>query len=226
MTILQHNVKKIRNNIQKSNASGKPRLLNVNGHNIAWKKFKGAYNWDQSSHSLPLHEGLTPQHFELDSASKMKNHLAEDVLDRKMLFLMEVRFSWLIKTWIMWPVYFTYGVLLAMQWYCLYPSSSVSTGSRLATLAESLLLVILSTTGLPLEKKCHWHTRKFTLTGSVWKSYWIIRAKIFVTFHVAHFSDSYESNVPCWYHGLYTKCIQPSSTLVIQKVYFWCIHFA
>jgi hypothetical protein len=46
--------------------------------------------WDQDNFSLPLHEKLTLDHFELDSAAKMRNHLAEDVLDNKMLFLMQV----------------------------------------------------------------------------------------------------------------------------------------
>ena len=57
---------------------------------ITWQQFKDAYNWDQSNFSLPVHERLSEQHFELDSAAKMRNHLAEDVLDRKMLFLMQV----------------------------------------------------------------------------------------------------------------------------------------
>ena len=52
--------------------------------------FKDAFDWDQSNFSLPLHEALTPSHFELDSAARMRNHLAEDVLDKKMLFLMQV----------------------------------------------------------------------------------------------------------------------------------------
>ena len=57
---------------------------------MVWEHFKQAYNWDQSNFSLPVHERLTEQHFELDLAAKMRNHLAEDVLGRKMLFLMEV----------------------------------------------------------------------------------------------------------------------------------------
>ncbi|CAB3976767.1 Hypothetical predicted protein [Paramuricea clavata] len=85
----KHNTKKLRNNILKSNASGKPRYLLMNGNAITWYQLKAAFQWDQSSFSLPLHEKLTLQHFELDSASKMRNHLAEDVLDRKMLFLMQ-----------------------------------------------------------------------------------------------------------------------------------------
>ena len=86
----QHNIKKIRNNIQKSNKSGKPRCLTIDGKTIIWQQFKDAYEWDQQSFSLPLHEKLTPQHFDLDSASVMRNKLAEDVLDMKMLFLMQV----------------------------------------------------------------------------------------------------------------------------------------
>ncbi|KAJ7370716.1 hypothetical protein OS493_030472 [Desmophyllum pertusum] len=58
------------------------------------KRLRGNYskmpiNWDQASCSLPVHEKLTTQHFQLDPASKMRNHLAEDVLDHKMLFLIQ-----------------------------------------------------------------------------------------------------------------------------------------
>ncbi|RUA06955.1 MAG: hypothetical protein DSY43_00885 [Gammaproteobacteria bacterium] len=87
---LQHNLKKIRNNITKSNSQGKPRCLCYQGKPIMWKQFRDAFDWDQKNFSLPLHEKLTLLHFELDSASKMRNHLAEDVLDKKMLFLMQV----------------------------------------------------------------------------------------------------------------------------------------
>ena len=82
----------MRNNIEKSNKSGKPRCLTIDGKQITWDQFKSAFNWDQKCFSLPLHEKLTLQHFELDSASKMRNGLAEDVLDTKMLFLMQVIF--------------------------------------------------------------------------------------------------------------------------------------
>lgn len=85
----KHNIKKIRNNIEKSNKSGKPRCLQIHGKEITWTQFKSAFDWDQKTFSLPLHEKLTMQHFDLDSASKMRNRLAEDVLDTKMLFLMQ-----------------------------------------------------------------------------------------------------------------------------------------
>lgn len=50
-------------------------------------------NFDQGEFSLSLHEKLTMDHFELDPASKMRNHLAEDVLDRNMLNLMKVNIT-------------------------------------------------------------------------------------------------------------------------------------
>lgn len=59
------------------------------GKSIVWKQWKDAFNWDQSNFSLPLHERLTLAHIELDPASRMRNHLAEDVLDSKMLFMMQ-----------------------------------------------------------------------------------------------------------------------------------------
>ena len=71
--------------------SGKPRCLKIQGKDVTWQQFKDAFNWDQKSFSLPLHEKLTDQHFNLDPASKMRDHLAEDVLDDKMLFLMQVK---------------------------------------------------------------------------------------------------------------------------------------
>lgn len=67
-----------------------PRQLTVNNSRIIFKFWKDAYEWDQASHSLPLHEKLTDGHFDLDPRSRMRNRLAEDVLDTRMLFLMEV----------------------------------------------------------------------------------------------------------------------------------------
>lgn len=42
---------------------------------------------------MSLHHKLTVDQFQLDPASKMRNHLAEDVLDRNILALMKVFFS-------------------------------------------------------------------------------------------------------------------------------------
>ena len=64
--------------------------LKIGGKTITWKQFRSAFDWDQQSFSLPLHEKLTIQHLNLDSASIMRNKLAEDMIDAKMLFLMQV----------------------------------------------------------------------------------------------------------------------------------------
>lgn len=85
----KHNIKKIRNNIYKSNKNGNPRCLKTGGKSITWKQFRSAFDWDQQSFSLPLHEKLSIQHLNLDSASIMRNKLAEDMLDANMLFLMQ-----------------------------------------------------------------------------------------------------------------------------------------
>ena len=88
---IQQKIKKIRNNIQKHNKSGKPHCLEIKGKNVTCQQFKDAFNWDQRTSSLPLHEKLKTQHFELDPAAEMRNHLAEDVLNYKMLFLTQVK---------------------------------------------------------------------------------------------------------------------------------------
>lgn len=88
----QHYIKKIRNNMLKSkDITKKPRCLQTGNKAITWAQLKAAYDWDQNSFSLPLHQKLTLQHFELDPSSKKRNHLAENVLDSKMLFLMQVK---------------------------------------------------------------------------------------------------------------------------------------
>lgn len=76
--------------MEKSNVSVKPRCLTVGGKRILWSQLVEAYNFDQSSTSIHIHEKLTEQHFHLDPADKMRNHLAEDVLDKRMLYLMQV----------------------------------------------------------------------------------------------------------------------------------------
>jgi len=87
---LQHNFKKIRNNIEKSNVAEKPRCLTVGGKKILWRHLVDAYKFDQTETSIHIHEKLTEEHFQLNPALRMRNHLAEDVLDKKMHFLMRV----------------------------------------------------------------------------------------------------------------------------------------
>lgn len=88
----QHNFKKIRNNILKScvDENGTRCLELAQGKNILWEHFVSAFNYDQGEMSLSYHEKLTLKHFQLDPASKMRNQLAKDVLDKNMLNLMKV----------------------------------------------------------------------------------------------------------------------------------------
>ncbi len=62
----------------------------VNGKSILFEQWVSAFKWDQSHHTMKLHPKLTHDHFELDGRSKMRNGLAEDLLDGNMLYLMEV----------------------------------------------------------------------------------------------------------------------------------------
>ena len=60
---------------------------------IEWRHLYQAYKWDQSNNSLKIHERLTEEHFNLGYASKMRNHLAEEVLSKKMIYLLQVLFK-------------------------------------------------------------------------------------------------------------------------------------
>ena len=66
------------------------RKLRTGGKDIYFDHWRSAFEWDQNSHSMKRHEKLTLHHFKLDSRSKMRNQLAEDVLNDKMLNLMTV----------------------------------------------------------------------------------------------------------------------------------------
>lgn len=63
---------------------------------IVWKHWEDAFAWDQQ-HCLPLHHKLKPEHFELTASSLMRNHLAEQVLNKDMLNLMKVLFNFIIS---------------------------------------------------------------------------------------------------------------------------------
>ena len=76
--------------MEKSSAHGTSRFLTNNGNNIFWSHWKEAFLWDQSSNSCHLHENLKEDHFMLTPSSRMRNGLAEDVLNKKMLLLMIV----------------------------------------------------------------------------------------------------------------------------------------
>lgn len=101
--LFQHNFKKLRNNISKSSLDeNATKCLTTDGQRyILWEHFKNAFNYDQGKFSFSLHEKLTADHFDLNPASKMRNHLAEEVLDKNMLSLMKVKsLRNLIKQWL------------------------------------------------------------------------------------------------------------------------------
>lgn len=56
---------------------------------ILWKNWVDAYEFSNSQPMI-IHPQLTRQHIYISEMDKMRNHLAEDVLDKKMLYLMKV----------------------------------------------------------------------------------------------------------------------------------------
>ena len=94
ITIIQdikHVLKKIRNNIESSKKAhnGAPgRYLVLEDNEVIWEHFSAAYGFNVHA-GLRYHPRLTKDHIELTPASKMRNHLATDVLGEDMLHLME-----------------------------------------------------------------------------------------------------------------------------------------
>ena len=82
---IKHTIKKIRNNILASSPTG-TRQLRIHDHDVMWSHWQDAYQWDRRN-PLQIHNNLKHDHLYLDSASKMRNRLAEDVLDINMLQL-------------------------------------------------------------------------------------------------------------------------------------------
>ena len=83
--ISQHNFKKIRNNIDNSRESSKKRLM-INGNVIVWEHLYQFYQFDQQN-PVPVNRYLTVSHFNLTSGLKMRNHLAEQVMNHEMLHI-------------------------------------------------------------------------------------------------------------------------------------------
>ena len=86
--IFQHNFKKLRNNLEHSRESSKKPLL-LDGKKIVWEYLHEIYQYDQIN-AVPINRYLTNNHFKLTSYSKMRNHLADQVLDNEMLRIAEV----------------------------------------------------------------------------------------------------------------------------------------
>ena len=85
-----HVMKKIRNNISKSGTSlSHKRHLQLDSNSILWEHWYKAYQWDVYSNPLKVYQQLTQDHFFLNSQLKMRNRLAEDVMNQDMLHLMK-----------------------------------------------------------------------------------------------------------------------------------------
>lgn len=85
-----HNIKKIRNAILSSGTqSFHTRNLQKSFNVITWSQWIAAANWDEKTNSRRINHKLTSSHLNPDSAEKMRNHLAEEVLDSNMLHLMK-----------------------------------------------------------------------------------------------------------------------------------------
>lgn len=83
---IKHNIKKIRNGIEKSD--GTKKNLKINGKDVRWSHFVEAYKFDESK-VFKTNRKLTDEHIFLNSISKMRNALAENVLSEDMLWLFE-----------------------------------------------------------------------------------------------------------------------------------------
>ncbi|PIK38809.1 hypothetical protein BSL78_24364 [Apostichopus japonicus] len=87
-----HIVKKIRNGIMKSGDHPSPintRKLQLNGNYIVWQQWIDAVKWDRKVNSRPIHQKISDSHLFPDSSEKMRNHLAEEMLDADALNLLK-----------------------------------------------------------------------------------------------------------------------------------------
>ena len=62
-------------------------MLVKDGHEIKWSHLISAYRWDVRNNTVRSYEKLTDGHFSMDTAAKLRNHLAEEVLNENMLKL-------------------------------------------------------------------------------------------------------------------------------------------
>lgn len=85
---IKHVLKKVRNNIAASKVGDKNRHLLLDGTHILWEHWKNAFHYN-NSFGFRIHPKLTQEHIDLPGASKMRNALANQVLDQNMLVLMK-----------------------------------------------------------------------------------------------------------------------------------------
>ena len=83
-----HCMKKLRNSILASGLEGKRKLM-YNGEPIIWRQWTDAVHWDRNINSRLIHFRVTQEHLYPNSSQKMRNHLAEEMLNNEMLYLMK-----------------------------------------------------------------------------------------------------------------------------------------
>lgn len=91
MQDIMHCLTKVRNNIEISrseNSKQGGRYLILNGHQVVWEHWKECLQFNFQN-GFSIHQHLTDDHINLTPASKMRNHLALQVLDKDMLYLMK-----------------------------------------------------------------------------------------------------------------------------------------
>jgi len=82
-------MKKIRNSLISSGVhSYNKRLIEKGGITIVWDHWIDASKWDSRTNSRLVYHKLTQSHLHPDSGDKMRNHLADEVLNEDMLHLM------------------------------------------------------------------------------------------------------------------------------------------
>lgn len=85
---IKYVLKKTCNSVSASSTNSKIRCLVLNDLPIFWDYWVQAYHYN-SSFGLRIHPKLTKEHVYLTNASKMRNKLANQVLDSDMHHLME-----------------------------------------------------------------------------------------------------------------------------------------
>ena len=86
-----HNIKKLRNSILKSGPvkGFHTRHIMKNEKEIIWRHWEKAVEWDRTTNSRRLHYKVTEAHLHPNIAEKMRNELAETMLNNDMLNLMQ-----------------------------------------------------------------------------------------------------------------------------------------
>lgn len=85
-----HNIEKVRNSILSSgHKKFCKRVIQKDGQEIIWDHWKSAVQWDREVNARPICHKITDTHLNPNSAEKMRNHLAEEMLNEDFLHLME-----------------------------------------------------------------------------------------------------------------------------------------